>query len=316
MRRTTNPRKIKLTCEACGKNFDVCPSQAEGRRFCSKPCFLSNHTRREPVTCGHCEKSFAAYPHRAKTQRFCSRECRWAGCRTRQISTNRCPQCGCEFTESRDVVRKFCSRECQAKAASERQSTGQTLPCLECGREVYVSPNRVASFKFCSKACKAKEKIGCTCITCGADFTCRVASPSSRDFCSKACKNPEPCRGCGVLMIGGAVNDPSRKQRKYCTLECYRENKSPARLDTNYVTLGFIESVKQHGRVLCNRCGLDNLNALVVHHRDSNRSNNSPSNLETLCASCHLIEHTRGRDSARVRRAENAMRLVAEQSAP
>lgn len=39
----------------------------------------------------------------------------------------------------------------------------------------------------------------------------------------------------------------------------------------------------------CERCGSKEF--LVVHHKDRNRSNSDPSNLETLCKSCHQIEH-------------------------
>lgn len=39
----------------------------------------------------------------------------------------------------------------------------------------------------------------------------------------------------------------------------------------------------------CERCG-STLN-LCVHHRDRNRFNNVPENLETLCKSCHQKEH-------------------------
>mgnify|MGYP000871709821 CR=1 FL=1 len=35
----------------------------------------------------------------------------------------------------------------------------------------------------------------------------------------------------------------------------------------------------------CERCG--STKNLMVHHKDHNRSNNEPSNLETLCWSCH-----------------------------
>jgi len=35
----------------------------------------------------------------------------------------------------------------------------------------------------------------------------------------------------------------------------------------------------------CRRCG--GTKNLMVHHKDGNRSNNEPSNLETLCWSCH-----------------------------
>lgn len=43
---------------------------------------------------------------------------------------------------------------------------------------------------------------------------------------------------------------------------------------------------------VCERCNYDeNIAAIVVHHKDRDRSNNSLENLEVLCANCHAIEH-------------------------
>ena len=39
----------------------------------------------------------------------------------------------------------------------------------------------------------------------------------------------------------------------------------------------------------CERCG--STYYLLVHHKDRDRSNNDPENLETLCKSCHQREH-------------------------
>jgi len=60
-----------------------------------------------------------------------------------------------------------------------------------------------------------------------------------------------------------------------------------------------------HGRRLkdsgvpCNRCGKDLINAgrgdWCSHHRDHNRSNNVPENLELLCKSCHQKHHDAGK---------------------
>ena len=44
----------------------------------------------------------------------------------------------------------------------------------------------------------------------------------------------------------------------------------------------------------CERCGPDVIYSRVqldVHHRDGNHSNNTPSNLATLCANCHRLVH-------------------------
>ena len=54
--------------------------------------------------------------------------------------------------------------------------------------------------------------------------------------------------------------------------------------------------VKDH----CERCPYvsqhEELKDMDVHHLDENKQNNDPSNLQTLCATCHrLVEHTPGR---------------------
>ena len=40
---------------------------------------------------------------------------------------------------------------------------------------------------------------------------------------------------------------------------------------------------------VCEKCGSQNF--LCAHHKDRDRSNNVPENIETLCKSCHQKEH-------------------------
>ena len=42
----------------------------------------------------------------------------------------------------------------------------------------------------------------------------------------------------------------------------------------------------------CSRCGIDDKRLLIVHHKDSNRMNNKPENLEWLCRNCHAMVHS------------------------
>lgn len=53
---------------------------------------------------------------------------------------------------------------------------------------------------------------------------------------------------------------------------------------SQYRSLAFAE----HGKE-CNRCG--STDALEVHHKDRDRTNNSTENLEVLCHECHVDEH-------------------------
>ena len=57
--------------------------------------------------------------------------------------------------------------------------------------------------------------------------------------------------------------------------------------ETNYRE----RALKEYG-ARCNRCDYsENIAAIVVHHRNHNRKDNSLENLEVLCANCHAIEH-------------------------
>ncbi len=55
---------------------------------------------------------------------------------------------------------------------------------------------------------------------------------------------------------------------------------------------------RENKKAFCQRCGISNEMAfkrdgqnLNLHHRDRDRTNNSPLNLETLCSACHTKEH-------------------------
>ncbi len=49
---------------------------------------------------------------------------------------------------------------------------------------------------------------------------------------------------------------------------------------------------------ICERCGRkpSNPKNLHIHHKDQNRDNNSPDNLEVLCSTCHNRTHALPRD--------------------
>lgn len=54
---------------------------------------------------------------------------------------------------------------------------------------------------------------------------------------------------------------------------------------------------RRHLQPCCQRCASQRY--LEVHHKDRDWANNDPSNLETLCKSCHAKEHERWRNIRR-----------------
>jgi 5-methylcytosine-specific restriction endonuclease McrA len=61
---------------------------------------------------------------------------------------------------------------------------------------------------------------------------------------------------------------------------------------------------------VCGRCS-SKLH-LVVHHKDGDRTNNEPSNLQTLCKKCHQLDHKcwevlpRGKELSKLKKAQAA----------
>lgn len=50
---------------------------------------------------------------------------------------------------------------------------------------------------------------------------------------------------------------------------------------------------RKHVKPVCDRCGFEATHPSLIdgHHKDGNRKNNSPENIESLCPICHRIEH-------------------------
>jgi predicted transcriptional regulator len=82
-------------------------------------------------------------------------------------------------------------------------------------------------------------------------------------------------------------------------------NKNPAFIDglsRSTVRRTAINALMEADRDLhtCERCGAKSDEGHHKHHKDRDRSNNEPSNLEVLCHSCHTLEHS----SERLRNAQ------------
>mgnify|MGYP001608982363 CR=1 FL=1 len=77
-------------------------------------------------------------------------------------------------------------------------------------------------------------------------------------------------------------------RRKYCDQVCMA-----AGMEGVIKVLNPKNSRRQSGKAIkrqCERCG--KATKRHVHHKDENPLNNDPSNLETLCASCHQLSHS------------------------
>ena len=126
----------------------------------------------------------------------------------------------------------------------------------------------------------------------------------NRDEHKKSTIKPDPekyCEYCGkrmhrVRFESGRLEDLTAFiRRKYCCRECMKKA---------FVKVGDKEqgySAAHHSarklaylilnrECCCERCG--SKKNIDVHHKDRNRNNNTPNNLELLCRSCHMKEHS------------------------
>lgn len=142
---------------------------------------------------------------------------------------------------------------------------------------------------YCSKKCRyADSYVQKKCMTCGKMYIKNIVSTKSDLYCSLSCIQRHPCLLCGKI-ITGRVSFQSTK--KFCSKSCASFMNKTMKSKLSYMTNGFAQSLKIHGKVLCNRCKIEDIKVLVVHHIDRNRNNNKLENLETLCANCHHKIH-------------------------
>ena len=150
------------------------------------------------------------------------------------------------------------------------------------------------------------------CHLCKTEFNAPLSEDKRGNarFCSLTCANrhnafkrsPLPNFKCAYCNQDLHRSLSKQKQSKSNLFFCSRDCKDKAQ------RLGGIEAIQpdHYGnrsstyrnfalRSLpnkCNRCPYDTLEALIVHHKDKDRSNNDLNNLEILCANCHMIEHS------------------------
>lgn len=282
---------ITFACEFCGKNFEVPGFRARAGkvRFCSRSCLGKAklpevHGPRLAAITG--KKA----PNNAQVE-------------------IQCTQCRRQFKDSPSRSdRKFCSENCYHK--SRRIIRDVVLPppkpipvplpsqdiCPICGKgfKRHYCKSKIRQV-YCSRSCSftaSYEKRAC--LTCSKIFPCNKRNP--KEYCSRKCVPRHKCECCGKTIIGRVLFQAhgETRQIRFCSRQCASMVNRTLKGSMNYVVRGFAATIRRLGEIACERCGFDDPDGLTVHHRDRNRKNNQDDNLETLCGTCHALEHWKG----------------------
>jgi len=155
------------------------------------------------------------------------------------------------------------------------------INCLQCEKECFVETREInrGNGKFCSRNCSSQHRV--------ANMT-----------------TPTPNVKCSYCSIEFYINNSKKENSRSGLYFCCREHKDLAQriggikaiqpdhygeINSNYRTIAFRVYNKPQK---CERCEYSvNEAAIIIHHKDRNRSNNDIDNLEVLCCNCHAIEH-------------------------
>lgn len=171
-----------MKCLNCGKEFELCPSDAKKQKCCSKKCGSEWYTksRRLQVTCETCGKVFETEigANRSHPRRYCSRIC--ANARNEPVHKP-CDHCGKDFIVEKGQTH-FCSHACYLASIKIKNCT-----CPECQKSYKPRAGQV----YCSPSCQqiaSRKRITIKCAACGEEFTVWQSKASRSKYCSKECQ--------------------------------------------------------------------------------------------------------------------------------
>jgi len=146
--------------------------------------------------------------------------------------------------------------------------------CKICGKGFYTKPFHMKKGwgKYCSIGCRTEAQFKGKWVEC--------------DYCGKRIwRTPRDFR-------------KSESKKFFCSVACHCSweniNNRCGENAPNWIAGQSVyrRLLKRYGKPeKCRRCGISDKRVLIVHHRDSNRKNNKPQNLEWLCRNCHCIIH-------------------------
>ena len=224
---------------------------------------------------------------------------------TEYSKTAKCLYCGKEFEKSTSR-HKYCSSRCKEAYRISKLDLHEGK-CKGCGKPItYKIKAGKPTRQYCCTACQLKHTIPTRilkCVDCGKEFeftgrtvklrcdACWHKHRSETNMAARALKDPNVQIGVGS---GGGQNtettisDEIRAQINERRRAYYAENADKMRAAAR----ASYRNKMITGKDSCFICGYDeDQEALVVHHKDMDRSNNDETNLVVICANCHMSLH-------------------------
>jgi len=258
---------IKKICKNCGKEFYIQPCRKKTAKYCSKKCYAKAQENHIFKNCKKCGKKFKVWKSEAKRKVFCSRNC----FKTFNLRKIKCYNCEKEIIRTIHEIgnHSFCNKKCFNKFLSKPKVK---LYCKICGKSFKRAPYRKDNSFYCSVKCRQigmKNGKFIKCTNCKKEFyVSKYKLKRKYNFCSMDCVNN--------FLIGKRHHAwKDGKSFEIYPVEFNNRLKRQIRDRDNHTC----QECKQTEKKLSYK--------LHVHHIDYNKKNNNPSNLISLCRSCH-----------------------------
>lgn len=167
-----------------------------------------------------------------------------------------CEECKTEFNARRSI-NQFCSRRCLAFARHRNRGHGKKpIICATCGKTVLMGSYQASVQKYCSRACyKLRE------------------TKWSRSF---------NCAHCGKEVVR-VKHTHFNAAAKFCSVQCRAESRRKGGTTTSqgYRAIHLKgKPILEHRHVMEQTLGRSLTREETVHHRNGQRTDNRPDNLE------------------------------------
>ena len=115
LRRRLHVPRVTITCEYCECTFKALECQK--RRFCNQDCKKKSQENKTTLRCKGCKKDFDVLPSKAKRRHYCSPACskKWRYIHSGQSVKWSCPKCSKEMYIEKNTLatKRYCSRTCR-----------------------------------------------------------------------------------------------------------------------------------------------------------------------------------------------------------